>query len=175
MKYAELESNIKELKAQSNELSKQLRQLNSKISELSQQKISRESELFVEFIGLNSTIELNGYINFTGVQINIKNTPLSPQRKLKDSNIWRPTFNKGDVIKVVKLNKKSVIIECVKKVVVVRSEDNSTSILEINPKSQFRIDLNDFKNTILTHNSNYKNFTTWIKRKESLDDILNES
>lgn len=174
MKYTELESIIKELKVQSNDLSKQLRQLNGKISELTQQKISRESELFVEFIGLNFTVEFKGYLRLTGVQINIKNTPLSPHSKLKNSNIWGPTFNKGDVIKVVKLNKKSVIVECIKKVVVVRNEDNSTSILEINPESQFRIDINDFKNTILTHDSNHKNFTTWIKRKESLDDLLND-
>lgn len=169
MKYIEIESQIKELSDSYREASKKVRVINSKLSELRRMQEQKESELLIEFLGINSTIEFENYRSLSGVQTNIKKTPVSEFNN--NTNIFSPTFRKGDVVKIVKLNKKSVVIECIKKMVIDRKVTPNIE-KSINPQSQFRIDLENFKNSILS-DSNYRNrFITWVKRKESLEQLL---
>jgi len=167
MKYIEIETKLSEQISISKELNKKIREVNSKISELSKLRSHKESELLIEFLGLNSTIEFNKYLGLSGVQTNIKKTPSIDGR----TNLYQPYFRKGDIIKIIKLNKKSVVIECINKLISNRVDGKSIES-HINPQSQFRIELESFKNGILSDSIYYNSFVTWIKRKESLEQLL---
>lgn len=169
MKYIEIESQIKEKSILYRKISKEARELSYKISDLKQLLAQKESELLIEFLGMNSTVEFESYRSLSGVQTNVKKTPTSEFNS--NTNLYSPSFRKGDVIKIVKLNKKSVVIEHIKKMVIDRKVTPQVE-RTINPQSQFRIDLESFKNSILSDSNYYNRFITWIKRKESLDELL---
>ena len=173
MKYVEIENQLSEHRKLMRKLNEKVRETNLKLTELNKLKMLKEAEMLVEFLGLSSTIELNKWVTFSGVQINIKNTPSMIQfSKAKEpSNIWTPNFKKGDVIKIIKLNNKSVVIECVNKILSTQVDGKSVE-KSVNPQSQFRIESESFKNGILSDSDYYKAFTTWIKRKESLEQLL---
>ncbi len=167
MKYIEIEDQLSEYRKTYQDITKQAREVSAKLTDLSKLKSEKEAELLIEFLGLNSTIQINRWINFNGIQTNIKKTPTVNG----NSNNWSCSFREGDVIKIIKINKKSVVIECINKKIIKRVDGVSTET-NINPQSQFRVESESFRSSILLDSSYYNAFTTWIKRKESLEQLL---
>lgn len=163
MNYSQLQEELNAKTLEFQQLTKQTRRINNEMSDIRGKISELESNLLLEFVGLENKIEISRFVSFSGKQINLKNTPFLNINTGQKSNIWRPNFNTGDEIEVIKKNKISVVIRCTKKFV------NNNSV---NPNSQFRISFDDFKNFIIRNTGYYEKFKIWIKRKESLDSLL---
>jgi hypothetical protein len=167
MDYSQIANLIEEKSKQCNSLTLQARKLQNEIQQLRQQQTNIENSLLLDFLGTENKIEFRGFVHFSGVQINLKNTPKievpSSRFTTTSNNIWRSNFNNGDEIEVIKKNKASVVIRCTKKMI-----DNQI----YNPQSEFRIPFEDFKSFILRSSERATRFKNWIKRTQSLDSLL---
>lgn len=168
MNYTEIANLLTEKAEQCKEFTMKARKLQNEMHELRQQQIAIENSLLLDFLGTENKIEIKVFIHFSGVQINLKNTPKIEVPKSRFSpiganNVWTSNFNNGDEIEVIKKNKASVVIRCTKKII-----DNQI----YNPQSEFRIPFEDFKSFILRDSERTKRFKNWIKRTQSLDSLL---
>ena len=167
MNYIELENTISEKRKIYQKVIKESHKLNLEIAQLNQQIQKIQSELFLEYLNLNEPIQFDKFKHFRGIQINIINTP-----KLNNgTNVWNCSFTAGDIVQIIKKNKRSVIVKCIHKNISNYTNGQRTNTTT-NPESCFRVDIDDFKSHMLNDHSFYKSFTTWIKRKISLDSIL---
>lgn len=168
MNYSEIANLISEKAEQCKEFTIKARKLQNEMHELRQQQISIENSLLIDFLGTENKIEIKGFVHFSGIQINLKNTPEIDVPKSRFSpagtnKVWTSNFNNGDEIEVIKKNKASVVIRCTKKMI-----DNQI----YNPQSEFRIPFEDFKSFILRSSERATRFKNWIKRTQSLDSLL---
>ena len=139
------------------------RKMNYEILKIRNSISKMESDLLLDFVGFESKIEVDRYTSFRGTQVNIKNTPMVDAGGVKPINIWPCNFYKGDEIEVIKRNKISIVIRCTKKTV---------GNVAFNPKSEFRISFDGFKEFVFRNSEFYNRFKIWIKRKDSLDSLL---
>ena len=168
MDYSQIANLIEEKSKQCNSLTLQARKLQNEIQQLRQQQTNIENSLLLDFLGTENKIEIKGFVHFSGIQINLKNTPEIDVPKSRFSpvgtnKVWTSNFNNGDEIEVIKKNKASVVIRCTKKMI-----DNQI----YNPQSEFRIPFEDFKSFILRSSERATRFKNWIKRTQSLDSLL---
>lgn len=174
MNYIEIE---KELRFQRNKyslLQKEIRAISENISKLQQQYSLLEEEYFVQYIQLNEPITLTRFVSFSGIQTNVKSAESFARTGAPTgSQLWNPHFGTDDVIQVVKKNKKSIVIQCIKKKIS-KSENGKTSYTFVDPKTCFRINVHDFKSWYLSDKNLIERFKTWIKREQSLNNILGE-
>lgn len=167
MNYAEIENILLKEREIYKELSKQARECYRKIEDLKSKKEKMESDLFLEYISLNEPFEFSRYTYLSGVQVNLKETPTLNN----GSHNWSCNFSTGDIIQVIKKNKRSVIIECISKNVS-KYENGKKVVNVVTPKSQFRVNIDNYRSCMLQDKNFHESFKTWIKRKNSLDSIL---
>jgi TolA-binding protein len=161
MTITELQKIIEDKNNSSASLTKQLRDLQSEISKLRNQLYVLEMETFVNYLQLDETIEFDNYYSFKGFSKDPKSTN---------------SFIAGERIKVVKKNKKSIVVEVVKKNQRKWDETQKKSITigQINPGWIIRVDLESFFHFYFKNKTQKAAFDSYVKRKQALDNLLSE-
>lgn len=156
-----IKNQIAEKTIQSNHLRKQLSQLREEIDVLRNQFEQLEMEEFVNYLQIGESIEVENYYSFKGFCSDPKSNN---------------TFMSGECFKIVKKNKKSIVIEVTKKFK--RQWDDaakkSVVISEYNPGWKIRVDLDSFFHFYSKSEIRKSSFDSYIKRKELLDNLLSE-
>jgi hypothetical protein len=158
MRLSEIELQIATNKNAMRELQTQITKLSIKTSELERLKEYAKLKTFVEYIEVGSTYEFHSYTYLTGVESGSK-TGL------------QPNFIKGDVIEIVKKNKMSIVIKCIKKISSTRDSNNMRVLSESNPNAQFRIDIQSLFINMIRDSQFSDGLKTYQKRKEALDEL----
>jgi len=174
MNYTELKKEINFRRSKIALLQKEMFEISKELNKLDQQLRESEQEFFNEYLQLEEPITIKSFFDFSGIQVNEKNAETNPSqsRFQTNSKYWASSFSNNDIIKIIKKNKKSVVIECIKKHYT-KWEDGKTVQHVINPKSQFRVNIDTIK-TFLTRDKIWMDgFNTWIQRKQALDELLN--
>lgn len=164
MNYAQISRELSALRGEYSKLTKQLILVRKTMSELELKKSNLEEELFLEYVQLNTPITMKSFGGFSAYQIG-----KLPDGKSIISSSQYNGFGKDDMIQVIKKNRKTVIVECIKKKK--RDPGQNTDIF-VNPQSKFRVKTQEFKSFLFRDETFSKNFLIWIKRKQSLDSIL---
>lgn len=151
MRIEEIESQIATNKNAMRELQNQITKLSVKTSELERLREESKLKTFVEYIEVGSTYEFHSYTYLTGVE--------SGSKTGLQSN-----FVKGDVIEIVKKNKMSIVIKCIKKI-------SSTIDVVSNPNAQFRIDIQSLFVNMIRDPQFSDGLKTYYKRKEALAEL----
>lgn len=142
-------------------LTKDLRTLQSEINGFRSQLYELELSTFLDYLQLEESIDLNNSFHFKGFSKNTEAT-----------NSFKP----GERFKIVKKNKKSIIIEVTKKLQ--RKWDEVTKkqiiISEYNPGWIIRVDLESFFHFYFKTKLLKDSFDSYIKRKEALDNLLSD-
>lgn len=158
MNITEIENLISTKSSEYLEASKIANKLILELNNLKAQLEETKKREFVEYLQLEEEIETSTrFFNHSG-------TLLKGSENFKITN-QHCLFN-GDTFKVIKKNKKSIVIE------VTRFKRNSGNIDINNPGVKFRIDLDVFYGYYLSDEVRKKSFTTYIKRKIALQQIL---
>ena len=158
MNITEIETLITTKSSEYLEASKKANKLMLELNSLKAQLEETKKREFVEYLQLDEEIETSTrFFNHSG-------TLLKGSENFKITN-QHCLFN-GDTFKVIKKNKKSIVIE------VTRFKRNSGNIDINNPGVKFRIDLDVFYGYYLSDEARKKSFTTYIKRKIALQQIL---
>jgi hypothetical protein len=158
MRIEEIESQIATNRNAMRELQNQISGLSIKTSELERLKEDDKLKTFVEYIEVGSTYEFHSYTYLTGVE--------SGSKTGLQSN-----FIKGDVIEIVKKNKMSIVIKCIKKISSTRDSNNMRVLSESNPNAQFRIDIQSLFINMIRDSQFSDGLKTYQKRKEALDEL----
>ena len=108
---------------------------------------------FIEYLELEEIRITSGFFRHNGIRLK------GSSNLIMQNDIL--LYN-GEKFKLIKKNKKSVVIE----VVWLKRG------LDINPKIQYRIDRDVFYNYYLSDSVREKSFTTYLKRKNALQQIL---
>jgi hypothetical protein len=141
---------IGELRKQMLVINNQINLENEKIKSLQTEIKDKEAELLMDFIEVDSQWEIDRYVKFG--------------RKTR--------LIKGDVIKVIKVNKKSLYIKIVKKFES-KWMSGKLNTTEVKPSSGvIKIDSLVFYNNFLNIKDVRKQFNSWAKRNEALKEIL---
>ena len=154
MRLSEIESQIATNRNAMKELQNQISKLSAKTSELERLREESKLKTFVEYIEVGSTYEFHSYTYLTGVE--------SGSKTGLQSN-----FVKGDVIEIVKKNKMSIVIKCIKKI----SGSSLFNLSESNPNAQFRIDIQSLFVNMIRDPQFSDGLKTYYKRKEALDEL----
>lgn len=158
MRIEEIESQIATNRNAMRELQNQISKLSVKTSELERLREESKLKTFVEYIEVGSTYEFHSYTYLTGVESGSK-TGL------------QPNFVKGDVIEIVKKNKMSIVIKCIKKISSKRDSNNMRVELVSNPNAQFRIDIQSLFSYMIKDVQFSDGLKTYYKRKEALAEL----
>jgi hypothetical protein len=158
MRLSEIELQIATNKNAMRELQNQISKLSAKTSELERLKEDAKLKTFVEYIEVGSTYEFHSYTYLTGVE--------SGSKTGLQSN-----FVKGDVIEIVKKNKMSIVIKCIKKISSTRDINNMRILSESNPNAQFRIDIQSLFVNMIRDPQFSDGLKTYYKRKEALSEL----
>ena len=161
MKIGEIKSLIDEKQKSSNMLHKQLINLQTELTQLRSQYNLLEMQEFVDYLQIGEVIELGGYYSFSGFC-----------KDPKSNN----SFQSGEKIKIVKKNKKSIVIEVIKKHTKKWDEVQKKSIItgESNPGWNIRVDLDSFYHFYLKSATMRSAFDSYVKRKNALDSLFDE-
>jgi hypothetical protein len=156
MRISEIESHILENTKLSKELQKQVSDLTQKNSYLSDLKQIRLLDYFREYIELETNYTFTTYAYLSGVQTGIKTGGKSPN------------FQKGDVIRFDKRNKKSFVVTCLNKVENKFINGNKITT-ESTPNWTFRVEIDSLYKFMIRGESFKERFSSYVKRKESLE------
>jgi len=161
MKIGEIKSLIDEKQKSSNMLHKQLINLQTELTQLRSQYNLLEMQEFVDYLQIGEVIELGSYYSFSGFC-----------KDPKSNN----SFQSGEKIKIVKKNKKSIVIEVIKKHTKKWDEVQKKSIItgESNPGWNIRVDLDSFHHFYLKSATMRLAFDSYVKRKNALDSLFDE-
>ena len=139
--------------------SKMTNKLMFELNSLRSQLELKRKEEFVEYLQIGDEIEILRFWRHNG-------TPLKIESELKISNT--DILFQDETFKVIKKNKKSIVIEVTKFKRKWKGED-----LEINnPGVKFRIDLDTFYGYYLSDKGRKDNFNSYLRRKIALQQIL---
>jgi hypothetical protein len=147
MTLSEIKSKIVENRETVKQLQDQLRQIGNESRKLQETLREKEIEAFSEYIELDTIYNITRFAMFTGVQI---------QRPKENDKLESPYFRAGDTIQVVKKNKKSFVIKCLKR-------GDKT------PNTLFRIEIEQIYQYFLGDKTLKLGFETFLNRKESLN------
>jgi hypothetical protein len=143
-----LESDIVEYNQQIKNIHKEMITLNNKLSRTKNQKWDLEFNLFLEYLPLDYTIEFVKPTVFDG----------------------SPYFKVGEVIKVFKKNKKSIVIKRVKKFFIDSTiQPPVTKYMECD--ENYRVKISGVYHFLSKDDNFKKQFYSYLKRKESLEDL----
>jgi hypothetical protein len=161
MTIIELKLKIDEKQKSSNMLHKQLINLQTELTQLRSQYNLLEMQEFVDYLQIGEVIELDSYYSFSGFC-----------KDPKSNN----SFQSGEKIKIVKKNKKSIVIEVVKKHTKKWDEVQKKSIItgETNPGWNIRVDLDSFHHFYLKSATMRSAFDSYVKIKNALDSLFDE-
>ena len=144
-------------KAEINTLQSQLNKLHNESNKLNALKNQIEVSKLIDYIQIGDEYEFTKYMSLKGVQTG------------KDTGV-SPSFRDGDKIQFVKKNSKSIVVKCLKKIV--SKNVNGTVVkTETNPDTLFRIDIDSLYYSLLLDESYKTMFYSYIKRKESLEEL----
>ena len=158
MKLSEIKEKINKNNLAINELKSEIYKLSSMNNNLNNYKNLKLIEFFKEFIEIGSIYNITNYTYFDGIQIGIH------KKDIKQN----PYFVKGDIIEIVKKNKKSVVIKCKTKLKEVW-KDGIKITISSNPGWLFRIDINNLYNKLTADKEFNDSFEIYINRKENLE------
>jgi len=161
MTILEIKKLIDEKTKSSNLLRKQLSILNKDLYELSNQFNQLEMDEFVNYLQIGEVIELQSYYSFSGYCKDPKSTN---------------SFQSGEKIKIIKKNKKSIVIEVIKKHTKRWDDVQKKSVIvgETNPGWNIRVNLDSFFHFYLKNPIVKSSFDSYIKRKHALDSLFDE-
>lgn len=161
MNITELKEKIDEKQKSSNILHKQLSVLSKELLELRNQFNKLEMEEFVDYLQIDEIIDIDGYYSFKGYCKDPKSTN---------------SFQSGEKIKILKKNKKSIVIEVVKKLKRQWDDSQKKSVIigNYNPGWNIRVDLDSFFHFYLRSKTMKDAFDSYIKRKHALDSLFDE-
>lgn len=161
MNITELKEKIDEKTKSSIELHKQLNELHKELAQLRDQFNQLEMEEFVNYLQIGEVIEFDNYYSFRGYCKDPKSTN---------------SFQFGERIKILKKNKKSIVIEVIKKFQRRWDEVQKKPILvgETNPGWNIRVDLDSFFHFYLRNKTMKDAFDQYVKRKHALDSLFDE-
>jgi len=144
---------ISELKKKMLLINNQINLENEKVKSLQTEIKDKESELLMDFIEVGNKWEIDRYVKFGK----------------------RTRLIKGDVIEVIKVNKKSLYIKIVKKFESkwIGGKINRTEVKP--PIGEIKINSLVFYNNFLNIKDVRKQFNSWAKRNEALKIILGYS
>lgn len=161
MRIIELKQEIDAKTELSASLRKQLSNLQKDITDLQTQYRDLEMAEFVEYLQIGEVIEFDNYYSFSGYCKDPKSTN---------------SFTSGERIKIVKKNKKSIVVEVIKKLQRRwdASQNKSVLIGEINPGWNIRVELDSFFHFYLKSPAMKMAFESYIKRKNALNNLFDE-
>lgn len=161
MTILEIKKLIDEKTKSSNLLHKQLSVLNKDLYELRNQFNQLEMEEFVHYLQIGEVIEFDNYYSMKGYCKDPKSTN---------------SFQSGERIKILKKNKKSIVIEVIKKFQRRWDDVQKKSVIvgETNPGWNIRVDLDSFFHFYLKSKTMKDAFDSYIKRKHALDSLFDE-
>lgn len=162
MKMVDIENQILQVKEKLELIKTEQKKNSLELKELTIKKQQKYRESFLEFIEIGFKYEFLSYAHLNGVQIGLK----------KGENSNGPYFRKGDEIEVVKKNKASFVVRCVKKLTNKFDPSIGKNVPTYNSDQTFRIDIESFYHQLCSNNEFYKQLTTYINRKEALSEIL---
>jgi hypothetical protein len=143
-----LESDIVEYNQQIKNIHKEMISLNNKLASTKNQKWDLEFNLFLEYLPLDYTIEFVKPTVFDG----------------------SPYFKAGEVVKIFKKNKKSIVIKRVRKFFI----DNTSQppvTKYIDCDENYRVKISGVYHFLSKDDSFKKQFYSYLKRKESLENL----
>ena len=161
MTIADLKLKIDEKQKSSNILRKQLGKIHQELDELRNQFNQLEMEEFVNYLQIGEVIEFDSYFSLKGFCKDPKSTN---------------SFQSGEKIKIIKKNKKSIVIEVVKKFQRRWDDVQKKSVVigETNPGWNIRVDLDSFFHFYLRSKTMKSTFESYVKRKHALDSLFDE-
>jgi hypothetical protein len=161
MTFSDLKREIEKKNNLTISLRKQLNNTQQELNNLREQFYQMEMQEFVDYLQIGEVIEFNNYHSFKAYSSDPKATT---------------SFSMGDRIKIFKKNKKSIVVECVKKITR-RWDDTqkkSVAVGEIVPEWKLRIDLDSFFHFYLKSPTMRAAFDSYVKRKHALDNLFDE-
>lgn len=161
MTISELKIKIDEKSESLIQLNKQLNHIHQELSQLRNQYNQLEMEEFVNYLQIGEVIEVDNYYSFKGYCKDPKSTN---------------TFYADERFKIVKKNKKSIVVEVIKKIQRRWDEVQKKSVIvgEHNPGWNIRIDIDSFQHFYLKSATMKAAFESYIKRKHVLDNLFDE-
>jgi hypothetical protein len=161
MNLSQLQNLIDEKTNKSKVLHKQLNELHQDLNRLREQFNQLEMQEFVDYLQIGELIEFSNYYSFSGY--------------CKDPKA-NTSFSSGEKIKISKKNKKSIVIEVVKKFQKRWDEKQKKSIIigETNPGWLIRVDINSFFHFYMKNMTLKVAFDSYVKRKHALDSLFDE-
>ncbi len=135
-----LEKEISDSVKKVNQLQVEIRSLNSKINSLRNTKSEIELKLFFDFIEIGTKIEFKSMHGFDG----------------------SPYFRVGEVVQIVKKNKKSIVIQRINKF-------EKKEFIQSDEK--FRVSIPSLYYFFKSDNDFKKQFETYLTRKESIEKL----
>lgn len=161
MTIIELKEKFEEKNKLARLLMNQTATLHREIGDLRAQIHQLELETFSEYLQIGENIELDKFYSFKGVCSDIKGSS---------------SFSPGEGFKVLKKNKKSIVIEVTKKIKRIWDDKTKTSVFdsEYNPAWKIRVELESFFHFYLSNKKMKSAFESYIKRKQALDSLLDE-
>jgi hypothetical protein len=162
MRIIDIENQILEVKEKLKVIQKEQRKASLELQGLTAKKQQKYKESFLEFIEIGFRYEFISYSNLTGVQTGLK----------KGEKPESPHFRKGDEIEVVKKNRVSFVVRCVKKLSHKFDPSISKNVPTYTSDQTFRIDIESFYHQLTSNSEFYKQLTLYINRKDALSEIL---
>lgn len=161
MTISELKEKIDEKVKQSTLLHDQMNIIHRELSVLRNQFNQLEMEEFVNYLQIGEVLEIDNYYSFKAYCKDPKSTN---------------TFYAGERIKIVKKNKKSIVVEVVKKLQRKWDEVQRRSVIigDHNPGWILRIDIDSFQHFYLKSPAMKSAFEFYVKRKHALDSLFDE-
>lgn len=161
MTITELKIKIDEKTNSSKKLHKQLTELHQELNSLRNQFNQLEMQEFVDYLQIGEVIEFDNYYSLKGYCKDPKSTN---------------SFQSGEKIKILKKNKKSIVVEVVKKFQRRWDEVQKKSIVvgETNPGWNIRVDLDSFFHFYLRSKTMKAAFDSYVVRKHALDSLFDE-
>ena len=166
MRTEEINNKISENNERVRQLQKEVIELLNQNSDLSKLKNDILVSSFCDYwIEIGQQYHISGYMSFPG----------SPTGVAKTEN-RSANFSNGDVIEFVKKNDKSVIIKVTTKLISkIDRETGQKTSTTTNPDWTFRITKQDLYNSLVKRDSELKkNFDSYLKRTESLNELLGQ-
>lgn len=163
MNITEIENLIETKSSEYLESSKMANKLMLELNSLRSQLELKRKEEFVEYLQIGDEFEILRFWRHNG-------TPLKTESELKISNT--DILFQDETFKVIKKNKKSIVIEVTKFKRKWKGEDRFGAREINNPGVKFRIDLDTFYGYYLSDNQRRDNFNSYLRRKIALQQIL---
>lgn len=149
----QIDNELYEVKSQISNLRKQLRDLESKRDSLLSAREYKQLDYFTQFIEIDSEFEFSSWTSLS-VQF-VSQKPTRQQITTHGNSIY---FNRGDSIKILKKNNKSIVCQYSKK-------DGKPLSLDI----RFRVDKLQLMGQFFTVDGNLERFEKFVTRCESME------